>query len=175
MFLLWEGGRQVRVQQENKRTLGLWQGCGGGFPGACKGCKVGGSKAAIKRAHKSTLHPRKHNAVPRPSIPAEALTGSRCLSPCCYSQPPYSREVAPRSQGWGSQPLNKGGNALVCCVFQLMARHSEQTKPTPGSHNTFKSPRRQRVESGGTAEHHLEEFLSQRSMEVWESKGIARR
>lgn len=56
-----------------------------------------------------------------------------------------------------------------------MARHSEQTKPTPGSDNTFKSLRRQRVETGGTAEHHLEEFLSQRRMEVWESKGIARR
>lgn len=56
-----------------------------------------------------------------------------------------------------------------------MARHSEQTKPTPGSDNTFKSARRQRVETGDTAEHHLEEFLSQRRMEVWESKGIARR
>lgn len=91
----WQASQSAPGKQKN---LGLFQGCGGGFPGACQGCKVGSSKAAIKRARKSAVHPRKDNAVPRPSIPAEAITVSRCLSPCC-SQPPCSRDVAPRSQG----------------------------------------------------------------------------
>lgn len=56
-----------------------------------------------------------------------------------------------------------------------MARHSEQKADARIRQNTFKSARRQRVETGDTAEHHLEEFLSQRRMEVWESEGIARR
>lgn len=41
--------------------------------------------------------------------------------------------------------------------------------------STSKSARRQRVETGDAAEHHLGEFLSQRRVEVWESKGVARR
>jgi len=41
--------------------------------------------------------------------------------------------------------------------------------------NTFKSAIRQRLEAVNVAEHHLDMFLSQRRMEVWESKGTSQR
>lgn len=92
------------------------------------------------------------------------------------TQPPHSRAVVPRSQVPGSQALDKGGNCtnLLCLPTNGQTLRTEKADARIRQ-NTFKSARRQRVETGDTAEHHLEEFLSQRRMEVWESKGTARR